>query len=58
MSSSPGPSNDPLDPVPQSAGTNAVPDSSRPVDSQSTPDILYFFTKVEFPTTANNKEKL
>ncbi len=58
MSGSPGLSNDPLDPVPQSAGTNAAPNSSWPVDSQSTPDILYFFTEVEFPTTANNKEKL
>src|SRR6266851_4306833 len=58
MSGSPGPSNNPLDPVPQSAGTNAAPDSSRPVDSQSTPNILYFFTEVKFPTAANDKEKL
>jgi hypothetical protein len=46
MFDSPGPSNDPLDPVPQNTGTNAVPDSSQPIDSQSAPNILLLHSHI------------
>ncbi len=58
MSGSPGPSNDPPDPVPQSAGTNTAPNFLQLVGGHATLNILHFFTEVEFPTTANDKEKL
>jgi hypothetical protein len=54
MSGSLVPLNDPPEPVPHGAGTNAAPDPSQPVDKQVSPDILYFFTEVEFPTAADD----
>jgi hypothetical protein len=51
-----GPSNDPPDPVPQRVPNNPAPKFSWP-SSHSTLDILHFFTKIEFPTTTNEKER-
>jgi hypothetical protein len=58
MSDSPGPSNDPPDQVPRSADTDAAPNFLRPAGSHSALDIFHFFTEVEFPTAATDKEKL